>query len=70
MILKVHPCGITKKKINYKILEHLVNLCEEVQKICCFSYLKSALKKIYVGSDSFALQNGLTTGDWLEIEFR
>jgi hypothetical protein len=37
-----------------------VNLCEEVQKICCFSYLKSVLKKIYVGSDSFALQNGLS----------
>jgi hypothetical protein len=49
-----------QKKINYKILEHLVNLFEEVQKICCFSYLKSVVKKIYVGSDSFALQNGLS----------
>jgi hypothetical protein len=35
-----------------------VNLCEEVQNMCCFSYLKSVFKISYVGSDSFTLQNG------------
>jgi hypothetical protein len=37
-----------------------VDLCEEVQKNMLFFLFNVMFKKIYVGSNSFALQNGLS----------